>query len=300
MDFINCEVCNRNETILLYEIHGYKIVRCKNCGLVYVNPQPTGEELNNFYTEIFFSPKWYIQFPQLTGFDYFKKAASDISGFKSYVDQIVKYKSNGRLLDVGAGDGHLLKFAKRQGFQVWGVEPSPKAANKARKIVNAEIINDFFENVQLSTNFFDVAVSIGTIEHLKNPKQVIEKMHQLLKTDGLLVLQTPNIDSWQYRKQKEKWEQFTVPGHLFYFSPKTLSRLLKEIGFKIVFINQYIPFWMGPLYGSISQKEILKPWQKLLKSFSDILPSKVSSLLGHLKGKFMGRHDLIIYALKKK
>ena len=299
MDYINCEICQKDKTTPLYKIHGYKIVRCKNCDLVYINPQPNDQELEFFYEKIFHTPAWFAQFPQLKKFASFRETPEAIIGYKSYINDIVKYKTNGNLLDVGAGYGELLKFAEDYGFQTWGVEPSPMAATRARKMCHGEIINTALEKAELPNDFFDVIVSISTIEHFKRPGVNIEKMRQLLKPKGLLVLQTPNIDSWQYRVQKEKWEQFTVPGHLFYFSPKTLTILLKKNGFKIKFIDQRMPLWAGPLYGSIIENKSLNPKNKYWKYIYGLLPWQIENLLSQFKGRILGKHDLIIYALKK-
>ena len=299
MDYINCETCQKNKPIPLYEIHGYKIVRCKNCGLVYVNPQPSDQELEFFYEKIFHTPAWFAQFPQLKNFASFKETPEAILGSKNYIDGIVKYKTDGNLLDVGAGYGELLKFAEDYSFQTWGVEPSSIAAIRAKKICRGKIITSTLEKAELPNAFFDVIVSVGTIEHLKSPREAIKKMGRLLKQGGLLVLQSPNIDSWQYRVQKEKWEQFTVPGHLFYFSPKTLTLLLKNIGFQVKFIDQRMPLWAGPFYGSIIENKSLSPKNKYWKYIYGLLPWQIENLLSQFKGKILGKHDLIIYAIKK-
>jgi 2-polyprenyl-3-methyl-5-hydroxy-6-metoxy-1,4-benzoquinol methylase len=312
MDYVSCNICGLNAARSLYEIAGYSIVRCNKCGLVYVNPQPTFEELKEFYNKEFFSKKWYEKFPQLRNFSYFQKTLADIEGFKSYIYGIKKYETSGKLLDVGCGDGWLLKHARDYGFEVYGVEPTLKAFEEAKKKIGENIFNSTLEEVSFKDNFFDIVISIGTIEHLKDPFSLLKEIHRILRQNGLLVIQTPNIDSYLARKQGSKWEQFIVPGHLYFFSPKTMRLLLEKAGYAVLEFDMKIPLFSPMDYGTLikganlnkgykgtngTSNKIKNAFLKILMPLKPFLIPIYDSLC-HLRGSIIGRHDIVVYARK--
>jgi 2-polyprenyl-3-methyl-5-hydroxy-6-metoxy-1,4-benzoquinol methylase len=308
---IPCNVCDSSDSENLYEIAGYSIVKCKKCDLVFVSNQPTSEELKKFYNERFHSEEWYNKFPQLGNFNYFSKTNREKEGFASYINDIKKYKSTGKIIDIGCGDGWLLKHAMDFGFDVYGVEPSINAFKEAKKRLDENIFNSVLEDMCFDSNFFDIAISIGTIEHIKKPFLLLNEINRILKKDGLLVLQTPNIDSYLAKHQKAKWDQFTPPGHLYYFSPKTLKRLLEKAGFKILKFDMKIPLFAPMDYGAV--RESIDPEKteqiaripnkikdfvfRVLKPFKPVLIPVYDSLC-QLKGQIIGKHDITVYTKK--
>lgn len=310
---VSCNLCGSNDSEYLYDIAGYSIVRCKKCDLIYVNPQPTSKELEEFYLREFHSEEWYKKFPQLRDFRYFQKTTKDIEGFKNYLYEVKKYKVSGKLLDVGCGDGWLLKHALDFGFEVWGVEPTLKAFEEAVKKIGQNVFNTTLEDAHFADNYFDVVMSIGTIEHVKYPLSLLKEMNRILKQNGLLVIQTPNIKSYLAKKQGIRWEQFTVPGHLYFFSPKTLKMLLERSGFKVLKFDMRIPFFAPLDYGTLikssdskgeSDKQVIERSNKMRDSiFKSLRPFKpvlipIYDILCQLKGRIIGKHDITVYARK--
>ena len=70
------------------------------------------------------------------------------------------------------------------------------------------------------------------IEHVDSPRSFVRAAAERLKPGGLLVIETPNIDSLPYKILKARWRQF-IPEHYFFFDPKTMSRLLLDNGLKM-------------------------------------------------------------------
>src|SRR5579871_3291491 len=118
---VACNICGSNETRLVFQKWGFRIVECAECGLVYVNPRAFRIEEDD-----------YFEGPYLSTIE--KDGQLD-TGIGTLYGEIVYNLRNrvtvGRLLDVGCAMGHFLGFAKRYGWQVEGVECSPYAARYA-------------------------------------------------------------------------------------------------------------------------------------------------------------------------
>lgn len=117
---INCPLCNSKRFRLLYDLSSksskiYKIVKCKTCGLVFRNPQPAEQEINEFYTKEYY----------LGTTDYaYRDERNDQKLFIKYskkVESFRKIKKGGRLLDIGCAFGMFLKTASKY-YDCYGVE----------------------------------------------------------------------------------------------------------------------------------------------------------------------------------
>jgi len=138
------------------------------------------------------------------------------------LDLIRKIKPSGRLLEVGCARGDFLAVA-RDSFDAYGVEPNPELAASASRV--APIHCDIVERTPWTS--FDVVASFHVIEHVDSPRSFVAAAAEKLKPGGLLVLETPNIDSLPFKLLKSRWRQF-IPEHYFFFDPKSISRLLSE------------------------------------------------------------------------
>jgi 2-polyprenyl-3-methyl-5-hydroxy-6-metoxy-1,4-benzoquinol methylase len=142
-------------------------------------------------------------------------------------DLIRSITPSGKLLEIGCARGDFLRVA-REWFDVRGVEPSPELADSAQQV--APVYRDTIERTPWSG--FDVVASFHVIEHVDSPRSFIAAAVQRLKPGGLLVIETPNIDSLPFKVLKSKWRQF-IPEHYYFFSPQTLSRLLAAHQLKV-------------------------------------------------------------------
>jgi SAM-dependent methyltransferase len=140
---------------------------------------------------------------------------------------IRKRKPSGKLLEIGCARGDFLSIA-RESFDVSGVEPNPELADASSQV--APVYRDTIERTPWSD--FDVVASFHVIEHVDSPSSFIGAAAQRLKPGGLLVIETPNIDSVPFKLFNSKWRQF-IPEHYFFFNPDTLSALLSNHGLKV-------------------------------------------------------------------
>lgn len=230
---IPCNICGLSEYKVLGVKNSYQIVAC-SCGLVYVNPQPTEEIINKIYDEKYFSGGYNFGRTSLNYIEdeeQFKWLPKIVLGLLEKVTH-----KKGKLLDFGCAAGYLLEMAKEKGWQINGIEISDYAKKIAEKKLKIEIHNTF-EDSGLRTNSFDVITTLEVIEHLSNPTLLLKNLHTYLKRDGILILTTPNLKNAEIYKTFMDWECILPPVHLFFFSKQTVTKILKNNGFEVIYIT---------------------------------------------------------------
>jgi glycosyltransferase involved in cell wall biosynthesis/2-polyprenyl-3-methyl-5-hydroxy-6-metoxy-1,4-benzoquinol methylase len=200
--------------------------------LVFLNPQPSDDELARIYSADYFlgsdthvGRQAVSQMKQATARVYLAQA-SRYSGLKT-----------GRLLEVGCGDGDLLVTAEAEGWQVTGVEYSASACQQAqRRLKQGHVLWGQLEQAGLPPEHFDLCILSDVIEHVRDPLGFMREIHRLLRPGGTLLIATPSIDSWSARLMKQKWMEFKTE-HLNYFGRQTLQTALARAGFRDVVVG---------------------------------------------------------------
>lgn len=144
----------------------------------------------------------------------------------------LNFKAGGQLLEIGCGNGSALKFMKELGWQVEGVDFDPLAVEQARghglKVHLGSLEAQVFPDGQ-----FDAVVARHVIEHVYDPARVLRECYRVLKPGGVLVLITPNADSWGHRRYLQNWRGLEPPRHLHIFNRTSLSELCSRAGFRV-------------------------------------------------------------------
>ena len=138
----------------------------------------------------------------------------------------------GRFLDVGCGEGTMLAVAAKF-YDVVGLEPSPVAAQRARK-QGFEVIEETLEETTLPAESFDVILLDSVIEHVASPRAALQKAHSLLAPGGVVVVVTPKFEGPTSRLRGRDWNGFRHGYHTYLFTGKTLGRYLEETGFEVL------------------------------------------------------------------
>jgi len=142
-------------------------------------------------------------------------------------------------------------------------------------------------------SFFSAITMIELIEHLKDPKSVIETCYKLLKPNGLLVIQTANMEGLQAKRLKDKYNYF-LPGHLSYFSKRNLTMLLKEVGFDYVKVYHPVEFGLLPkIRKSVASFKKFTDYFYIIKIIWYHIKSKIAV------GNFCLTSSMVVYAVKK-
>ena len=230
-----CHVCQGLRVYYLFSAGDHRMVRCEDCGLVFLNPQPSDAELSRIY-----------------GADYFlgsdseagRQAVSEIkqATARLYLAESRRYSGleKGRLLEVGCGDGDFLVTAEAEGWQVTGVEYSDAACEKVRSRLKRGVVHrGELAQAGLAAGQFDFCVLSDVIEHVRDPLAFLREIHRVLKPGGTLFIATPDIGSWSARVMRQRWMEFKAE-HLVYFDRHTLQTALVKSGFRDVIVR---PGW---------------------------------------------------------
>ena len=151
-----------------------------------------------------------------------------------------KVKNGGRLLDMGCGNGAFLIKARSAGWNVIGVDFDVDATKVARTH-GFDIRLGGIEEINPTTDQFDVITLAHVIEHVHNPIEVLRACYRLLKPGGFLWLETPNISSEGHLLFGANWRGLEPPRHLVLFTPKSMYQALSEAGFTEIKNQPYRP-----------------------------------------------------------
>ncbi len=151
--------------------------------------------------------------------------------YRSRLD-IIPFSGEGKILDIGCGNGRYLLTLKKQGWQTYGIEQNPKSSKYARDVLLLEVNTGDLLDCKYQAEFFDVITMWHSLEHLYEPILTLKEAKRILKDDGLLIIAVPNVDSFAAKVFKKYWYQLGIPIHLIAFTPDSITRMLDAAGFK--------------------------------------------------------------------
>jgi SAM-dependent methyltransferase len=213
----------------------FTVINCENCRFKHIIPIPEQEELEKLYKDQFYSSKKPM---------YFKEMEEDKDWwelhYNLYYDLIEKnLNSNAKkLLEIGSGPGFFLKVGKERGWDVMGFEPSELAYQYSNKF-GLHVINDFF-NVKKALEYgkFDIVYMNTVIEHVADPKGLIEDVKSILKKGGLFCIIAPNDYNplQNTLRNNLNLEPYWVapPQHINYFNFQSMKKLLEDLDFTAI------------------------------------------------------------------
>ncbi|MDA3896726.1 MAG: class I SAM-dependent methyltransferase [Desulfobacteraceae bacterium] len=302
----------------LFGVSGsWTLIKCKHCGLVWLHPQPSPEEIPGFYKAYHTHqapdhiPRISIESALLipgTLMGYRNshlgvkgrargRRLSMVGPIREIGKRSVMWLSahpGGKLLDIGCGNGVFLFNMQKHGWNVYGVETDPKAVQNARKKFNLEKIHlGTLEDAGLTDATFDAITMNHVIEHMLDPIDAIKNCFRLLKPGGVLVIATPNAESIGAMHFKSLWRGWEPPRHIHIFSPRSLSLVAEQAGFHIVSNSTpsgaSYPIWMLSMLlrkKVFLKKDISVPSKRLkLKSAMACCVEDVLFRLGFQRGE---------------
>ncbi len=294
-----CEICGTTKSTKLYDINRFEnnftVSRCSDCNFIFMDPFFSDKKIESFYSE-----DYYVNDGKKQAYTYTDERKNK-SGFSVVNDKRVKRilrelklkNGNGEtFLDIGCSFGALISSAKEKEFTISGLDISQYAVDYLKK-EGIEAIQGSIDKLKLDTNKQTVVTMIEVIEHLKSPRKAIENIHKSLKKDGLLLIQTANMDGRQATKAGSDYHYF-LPGHLHYFSKKTLFKLLDSCGFSEMKIFYPCEFGLLPkLKKSAGNFTRFRDYFKWIRTTIYHLKSKI-----HFKD-FALTSGMVVYARKR-
>jgi 2-polyprenyl-3-methyl-5-hydroxy-6-metoxy-1,4-benzoquinol methylase len=261
----------------------YIYLRCSECGLVFLNPFPTEEELGTLYE---LESQLYEE--DTEGFA--SRMANLLAGSREGVVASVSRKP-GKILDVGCGLGVFAKRMRERGWDAYGFEISQSAADKAKERVGNDKIFDTWD--QIPRNWFDVVTLWHVLEHVQDPVNLIQKIRDSLKLGGWLVIEVPNFNSLSLQVFKESYIHHRIPDHVLYWSKMSLVRLLSDENFEVSKI------WCPVIWPLTFSKTLKNRSPNSLLAKVGFALSIPISIAGAFAGAMAGRGEFIRVCVKK-
>ena len=205
----------------------YEILKCKNCKHQYSFPIPNQNDLDYLYSlgsslVLGNGAQEHYSDPNLS--------ASSTHWVVSDLNEVTP----AALLEIGPGNGSLLRALRKLGWNCWGVDPGKYISDK--QIVRS--LQELPKGV-----CFDVVVFQDVLEHIADPLNYIEKVYNLTTKKSILYISTPYSQSLEARLLKGRWEMAKPFGHLHYFSKDSIRTILQKVNFEILnsFVVSYSP-----------------------------------------------------------
>lgn len=213
-----------------------KMVRCTDCDLVYAPMPPAGDFLSTAY-----SSSAYDSGPEAQA-----AAQSYMKVLTPHIERIV---GRNAAVDVGAGNGSLLPWLKKSGFDpVIGIEPSRAAIDTASPSVRSLLREGMFSPALLSDENPSLMCSFMTLEHLSDPAEFVNQVYELLEPGGMIAVVVHNWRAPLNRLLGLRSPIIDVE-HLQLFSQQSLQNLMTRTGFTSISLqsisNAYpIRYWL--------------------------------------------------------
>jgi 2-polyprenyl-3-methyl-5-hydroxy-6-metoxy-1,4-benzoquinol methylase len=286
METVPCNLCGAEDAALLnrerdlqYHIEGtFDLVRCCRCGLMYVNPRPTTEEMARFYP-----PDYRPHRARETRRFSFERLDERFGSDRRCRAVLARLPTKrGRVLDVGCSTGSFLEAMRRRGnWETYGVEINVEVAEYARSAVGLNVFPGSLQQAEYPDGFFDAVTLWNVLEHLHEPYQTLLEVARILKPGGLVAASIPNPDCIEAKVFGLYWAGWDAPRHLTIFARETIRQMLIQAGFEVrnfaSFTGRYqmTVFSLGAWLDDRSSGEV---WRRGMKRMIGSVPVRLLAL----------------------
>ena len=202
----------------------FRLWRCAACSLVRTEPQLTSQALEPYYAEEY----WGEGGVEALDEDWIRRDQQYRTGF------LYRFRRDGSILDVGCGLGFFLRALDANRWERYGIEPMPVPYREAARTLGSDqICHTELIAAGLPSGKFDVVTFWDSLEHLPNPRAILQEAGRLLVPGGIVLIGLPNFGGYQARHFGEDWFGLSLPHHFFHYTRETLRSLLENCGFRI-------------------------------------------------------------------
>ena len=235
MKNVPCCICGGMRETILFAKRGLNVVRCNNCGLVFVNPRLSHEDIIRLYDESYFKGAGFdgnVRYEMDRKIVVKGEPAALKPEKETILDLVEKFIPKGNMLDMGCGFGAMLKIAGTRGWKGYGIEVSDYAAEVAIS-GGLDVKRKDLEKGDFPDDYFSAVLMCDVIEHLENPVRTLKIIHNMMREESILFISTGDISSINARFHGKNWKYIMPEGHLYYFSGKTMFKALEAAGFRV-------------------------------------------------------------------
>lgn len=215
----------------------FQLWRCSDCEFQQISPEPTEQELEELYGDLYFQKAKYTD-PKAIELEYRRRhklmAQAGLKGGE-------------RLLEIGCGAGQFIATCV-DSYEWYGVDVSRAGIDRARErlttLAPERLTASPIEQYQPSVGAggFDAVLIFDTIEHVFDPSILLEKVANWLKPGGVVILSTPDIGATMARISGKRWPFMTPPEHLSFFSHRSITASLERVGLKTSYCKSFGKF----------------------------------------------------------
>ena len=245
-----CPICGSpsvRQKPFKYIFHGSELRgrSCARCGIIFLHPQPTAEELKQLYSAEYFEGG---DFRCGHEEGYSEPATLEKMADPGLLIEIKAMTTGRRFLEIGCAGGAFLNAAQKHGFLAQGVELSEDACRFAKETFGLQVFAGELADARFPDGSFDVVFMGDVIEHLPDPIATLREINRVLDRKGILVMALPSqtnslfsrIGFIAYGMLGRVATVSLPPYHLFEYRPRSLRFLLKLCGFEISRLDQGI------------------------------------------------------------
>lgn len=268
---VRCPLCDVEPVRFATDFQGFHLARCPRCGLEFQSPRPPFAKLAEWVYE-----REYGDLAEAAGELTPEKQAQfarELERIEALRGRLPRRGSprlrsgqagqGGSLLDVGCGAGAFLRAAAARGWQAAGTDIVLSASARAS---GARLWPGRLKEIDFGGARFDAVRFHQVLEHTENPLTELARARQLLAPGGVLYVSVPNLGgvsprlkSWQSRLglKRNRWRHYAALHHLWYFTPRTLARVVARAGFEVrrwetpMPVRAGRPAWLTALYRAL-------------------------------------------------
>ena len=247
-------------------VYGFlHLQRCKQCELVFDRRVPTATELKDHYTTY--------------SYNYLKKCPDPtLRSFNRLLLNFERFRLNGRILDIGCGQGDFLTEATKRKWQSYGTEYSTSAIQLSEKR-GITIISEPANYEDFNGLTFDVITCFEVIEHIQSQCILFDLVYKLLRPGGLFYVTTPNFNSLLRFFEKKNFKMISYPEHLCFYTKYSLKYLAVTHGFtvNVVTTTGIDVSRLKTQLWRISGRKTKRPQDMIVQSENDGLRDRIDS-----------------------
>jgi 2-polyprenyl-3-methyl-5-hydroxy-6-metoxy-1,4-benzoquinol methylase len=249
----SCPICGSSSrydfsgrnVLLGTDMNRYDYYKCDVCRVLFLHPMPDPQALANLYPDDYveaddlhrqktFNPLKLAQLKLHHGYTHLQ--TNPLAELLAWIvrpflraDRSLDFSPDGKLLDVGCGNGRFLRSMRTLGWQVQGVEFNGKSVEFCRN-TGLDVHGGDLVSARFPAESFDVITVRHVIEHIPTPQEFMTELARILKPGGCLVIETPNFSSLGWALFGTRWYAAGIPYHLMLFSQGNLAILAGKHG----------------------------------------------------------------------